>query len=92
MSKSEVYSWRVTPDLKQALEREARRSGKTVADLLDVMAIDWLAGRAPDKLDATEKTRAEAMRWVGSISGRNPRRAERAKELVREKLAGRRAG
>ncbi len=42
MKKSEVYSWRVGPDLKRALEDAARAERTSVAELLNRMAKAWL--------------------------------------------------
>jgi hypothetical protein len=40
--KSEVYSWRVSVDLKTELEREAQRRKISVSAALDLAARDWL--------------------------------------------------
>jgi hypothetical protein len=39
---SEVYSWRVSPDIKTGLEREARRRKMSVSAALDLPAREWL--------------------------------------------------
>ena len=40
--KSEVYSWRVSTELKSGLEREARRRKISVSAVLDLAAREWL--------------------------------------------------
>lgn len=89
MEKSEVYSWRVSAETKSRLEDEARRANASVGELLEQIVGEWLA-----KLPAKEASRqralhAAAARFVGAIEGRDPRRAERASELVRGSLAKR---
>ena len=90
MVKSEVYSWRVSPDVKTALELEARREGIAVAALLDRMAEEWLAPRrsSADSGEAEQMRRhAVAARSFGALAGGNPRRAERARPAIRRRLA-----
>ena len=40
--KTEVYSWRVSPEVKTGLEREARRRKISVSAVLDLAAREWL--------------------------------------------------
>ena len=40
--KTEVYSWRVSSDLKPDLEREAHSRKASLASLLDTAAREWL--------------------------------------------------
>ncbi len=40
--KAEVYSWRVSADLKTRLEREARRRKVSLSAVLNLAARDWL--------------------------------------------------
>ena len=40
--KTEVYSWRVSADLKAGLEREARRRKVSLSAVLDLAAREWL--------------------------------------------------
>ena len=87
--KTDVYSWRVSRSLKERLERAAIEGDRSVADLLREIAEDWLA-RAPtaDEESAIEAARRRALRLAGSVSGGDPHRAERARELLRARLAG----
>jgi hypothetical protein len=83
--KSEVYSWRLTPEMKTRLESEARRSGKSVAEVLEQISANWLDARAASYDNEMEgKIRKRIMATVGTIRGGDPHRASRSKELVRE--------
>lgn len=88
MAKSEIFTWRLTPDLKHTLERRARQEGRSVAGLLDRVVQDWLRNGKSDADDEAEQARLrrEATKWIGSISGGNPYRAETARETIRERL------
>ena len=88
--RSEVYSWRLSRELKEDLEEAARREGISLARLLERIARDWLkaqATAAEDDEAEQERIRARAMRFVGSIQGGDPDRAAKARERVREVLA-----
>jgi hypothetical protein len=88
MSKSEILSWRLSPDLKVALERRARMEGRSVSGLLDRVVQDWLRNGRSDADDEAEQARLhrEVAKYIGTISGGNPRRAETARETIRERL------
>ena len=90
--KSAVYSWRVSPDMKSALEAAARRERASVSALLERAAREWLA-RSRGRGDDTEQRRllARVRRCLGSIRGDDPSRAERSRVLVRARLRGRHA-
>jgi hypothetical protein len=94
MRKNEVYSWRVAADLKAALEDAAREERTSVGELLGRMARQWLRDRAAGASESEagqRRIRASAGRFVGSLAGGNPRRAEGARRELRERLAKRRA-
>ena len=87
MGKNQVYSWRLTTETKDSLEREAKRRGRTIADVLDTLTAKWLASRGTDaEAEEEARVRAAALRCVGRIRGTNPARAEQARELVRQRL------
>jgi hypothetical protein len=93
--KSAVYSWRVSPEVKDALEDEAHRAGESLSQLLDRIAREWLETRRRRTYgaDAAQlRMRAAAAKAIGRIAGGDARRAERARATVRERLARRRAG
>ncbi|HKW19590.1 MAG TPA: hypothetical protein VJO35_18925 [Terriglobales bacterium] len=90
--KSEVYSWRLSSEKKVELETEARREGKSVAQVLDEISGEWLNGRRNARNgdeQEQERIRKRMMKVVGSLSGGDPERASRAsrrvKEILREK-------
>lgn len=94
MRKSEIYSWRLSPEVKSALEIEARREGITLASLLERIAEEWLRTRRLSiAQEEAEQARlhAAARRTLGTIAGGNSRRAERAHSAIRERLARRHA-
>jgi hypothetical protein len=88
MEKTEVYSWRLDPELKSALESVARTEGTSLARLLDRIAGEWLGREVTrESLDAQQRIRARAMRLVGSIRGNDPGRSRNAAQLVKRSLA-----
>ncbi len=94
MAKTEVYSWRVATELKAGLEDAAREERTSVGELLARVVRQWLSDRAsgtPESEAAQQRIRASLKRYVGSLAGGNPRRAEGARREVRERLAKRRA-
>jgi len=95
MPKTEVYSWRVSPALKLALEEAAREQDVSVAELLDRVTQEWLAERTAHSGSGSaeqERLRAAALRFAGRVRGGDPDRAARASERLRAKLTRRRAG
>jgi hypothetical protein len=88
--KSEVYSWRLSPDLKDDLEEAARRERVSVARLLERIAREWLQARASaaeDDEEEQERLKAIAMQYVGTIRGGDPDRSAEVSKRVREILA-----
>lgn len=92
MQKSQVYSWRLSPRLKSDLEEAARAEQKSVAELLEQIAEEWLLRGRPQNDDEEERQRSlreAAMRFVGTIEGTNPDRAANARAEVRSRIARR---
>jgi hypothetical protein len=92
--KSEVYSWRLAPDLKAQLEQRARQEGVGLAALLERISREWLRAKAAaSSEDEREQARikAAAMRAIGTVDGDDPERSERVRERVRARLAPLRA-
>jgi hypothetical protein len=89
--KSEVYSWRLSHDLKCELEEGACRERVSVSQLLERIVREWLKTRAAAAEDEAEqeRLRAVAMRFVGPIRGGDPDRHAEAAKRVRELLARR---
>jgi hypothetical protein len=90
--KTEVYSWRLSPHLKAELEEAARAEKKSVAELLETIARDWLERSKVTDEDEEERQKRlheAAMRCAGTIHGDDPNRAENARSLVRARIAER---
>ena len=91
MKKSEVYSWRLSPETKEALEDRARAEKTTMAKLLDRIVGGWLEHQAADE-GAAEQRRlhAAAAKTIGTIRGGDPHLAEeagaRVKEIIRKRF------
>jgi hypothetical protein len=92
MQKSEVYSWRLSPRLKAELEEEARSKQKSVAELLEDIAEDWLRrarSQGESEVETQQRLRNSAMKFIGTLQGERPERAENARSEVRARLARR---
>jgi hypothetical protein len=91
--KTAVYSWRVSPEIKSALENEAHQRGETVARLLDRITGEWLALQGAQRSDERQeelRARERALRACGTIAGGDPNRAANAREEVRRLLRSKR--
>jgi hypothetical protein len=86
--KTEVYSWRLSAELKTTLEQEARRRNMSVSAVLDIAVQEWIEhGRSDTGADQEQqRLRAAALACVGTIQSGNPHRAENARTLIRERL------
>lgn len=90
MAKTEVYSWRVEPATKQALEEEARRQGVSLAELLERIANSWLASHGGEAMDDDSEQahlRRSLLATAGTIAGGDPERSTKARSAVRRRLA-----
>lgn len=90
--KTEVYSWRLSPRLKSELEEAARAERKSVSELLEHIAQDWLQhsrGRDEGEDERQRRIHDEAMKFVGALHGGDPNRAENARSEVRSRIARR---
>jgi hypothetical protein len=86
--KTEVYSWRVSTELKTGLEREARRRKISLSAALDLAAQQWLQKNGKPDDDAAEQRRihAAASKFIGVLEGDGTRRSENVRQLVRQRL------
>jgi len=91
--KTEVYSWRVAAEVKTDLEREARVRNLPVSAILDQAVREWLRNSGEDATGeaAQRRLHAAAEACLGVLAGGNPRRAERARDVIRQRLRRRRA-
>ena len=90
MRKTEVYSWRLTPALKAALEDAARGTGQSVGSLLEGIVKHWIERgerrRTRNEESEEDRRRSAAIRFVGAIAGANPGRAENARQAILARL------
>lgn len=89
--KTEVYSWRLSSELKSELEREARLRKAPVSSVLELAIRNWLKKRAVSGDEDEEQRRLHeaAAKSVGALAGRHSRRSEAMRKLVRQRLARR---
>jgi len=85
---SEVYSWRVSSDLKTSLEREAWRRKISMAAALDAAAREWLrnSGAANEGDEEHRRLQKSALKWIGKLASGDGRRSETAAQSVRGRL------
>jgi hypothetical protein len=93
--RTEVYSWRLSGELKSDLEREARLRKVPVSAVLEAAARDWLETKKGDA-DASEEELQQRLHTAaagcfGVIAGGSPRRAETARDTLRRRLRQRHA-
>ncbi len=90
--KEEVYSWRLSGELKSDLEREARLRKMPISSVLDLAVRDWLKKSGADVAgdDAQQVLHADAERCLGVLASGNSRRAETARKAVRDRIQRRR--
>jgi hypothetical protein len=85
--KTEVYSWRVSPDLKAELEREARHRNMSLSALLDLAAQEWLKKTTvSDDSEEQRRLHRAASAAVRTIASGQTRRSESTGPAVRRKL------
>jgi predicted transcriptional regulator len=90
---TEVYSWRVSRELKSDLEQQARIRKTSLSAVLNLAVRDWLKQSAAAVGEDEEQRRLHeaAMKCVGAFAGGNPRRAETARQAIRDRLKRRNA-
>ena len=95
MNKSEVYSWRLSPDLKAALEEAARSERTSLSRLLASISREWLRQRSGTSEEEQNRVRKAARKCLGTIRGGDPYLAEqageRARQSIRKRYASKRA-
>jgi len=86
--RTEVYSWRLSGELKSDLEREARLRKMPVSAVLETAVRDWLKNSesAVPEDEAQRTLHAAAEGCFGALSGGDPRRAETARQTLRKRL------
>lgn len=91
--RTEVYSWRLSAELKSDLEREARARKVPVSSILDIAVRDWLKKSNGDATDdeLQRGLHSSAANSLGVLVGQDPRRSETARENIRKRLRRRNA-
>ena len=86
--KTEVYSWRVSTDVKTGLERDARRRKLSLSGVLDLAAREWLSKSASESDGDEEQLRLHlaALKCCGAFEGEIATRSEDVRENVRRRL------
>jgi len=86
--KTEVYSWRVSTDLKTALEREARRLKVSLSAVLDRAASEWLNnnGLQNGSDEAQQRLHHQTSKYLGAFAGGDHHRSEHARHEIRQRL------
>ena len=89
--KTEVYSWRVSSELKSDLERAARHRRVPLASVLEEAARKWLKESAAKVSDdeAQRKLHAAIESSIGVLFGIGPADARSIRKIVRRRLARR---
>ena len=84
---TEVYSWRVSSDVKMGLEQEARRRKISMSAALDLAAREWLKNGMESEGDEKQRRlHKAASRWLGALESGDAQRSETASQLVRQRL------
>lgn len=89
MAKTEVISWRIDPETKMALASEARLQGRSLPEMLNRIAKEWLEMRKKQSCDdEAEQARlyAAVAKCCGTISSGDPHGSEKVSETVRMRL------
>lgn len=76
----------MSADLKSGLEQEAYRRQISLAALLEVAARDLLEGASVESESEQERLHQAASACLGTIAGDDPRRAENARQTLRQRL------
>jgi len=92
--RTEVYSWRLSGELKSDLEREARLRKVPVSSVLENAVRDWLkkGDRDVPEDEAQRRLHAAAANCFGVLASGNSRRAETARDALRKRLRRRHGG
>jgi len=86
--KTEVYSWRLAAELKSDLEQEARLRKVPVSSVLETAVRDWLKkgdADAPED-EAQRRLHSAAADCLGLFASGNARRAQTARNALRNRL------
>ncbi len=93
MAKTEIYSWRLDPEIKMGLEQQARRHGISLARFLDRTARQVIEDGRRDSRDGAEQARLHviAAKYAGVFAGSDRFASEQVSEVVRNYITKRNA-
>ena len=86
--KNEVYSWRVSTELKTGLARAARQRKTSLSAVLDLAAQEWLtkSGAANEGDAEQRRLQQAAAECFGAFASGEARRSESVRQAVRQRL------
>ncbi len=86
--KTQIYSWRLSADLKTDLAQEARRRKVSLSAVLDLAARDFLNknGAKPDDEQEQKRLHTAASKCFGALASGDPHRSEKVSEIMRHRL------
>lgn len=88
--KTEVYSWRLSPELKAEIEDQARSESKSMSALLEELASDGLRARRRGR-SSEAAARAALLKLVlptlGTIRSGDPNLGSKVGQTVRARIA-----
>jgi predicted transcriptional regulator len=91
--KTDVYSWRLSGELKSDLERVARARKAPVSTVLETAVRDWLRNHDSTGDEQLQRElHASAAATLGVLAAGDPHRAETARQTLRRKLKAQHAG
>ena len=86
--KPEVYSWRVSTDLKTRLEHEARRRKISLSSALEMAAREWLDknGAENEGDERQSQLQKAASKCFGAFASGDAHRSENVHRAIRKRL------
>jgi predicted transcriptional regulator len=90
MGKTEVYSWRLSPDMKRRLEEAARRERRSVGSLLEEIVAAHVDAQHADSPGDAAHQRAlhrSAARFAGCLESGDPQRGTNVRTRVKARLS-----
>jgi hypothetical protein len=91
MAKTEVYSWRISPELKQLLASAAKDEGASMAEFLEKIVRAWFREHRDTEDERRQRELLEAAgKCFGGIAGGDPKRSRSARDALVTKLGSRR--
>ena len=89
MNKSEVYSWRIAPNLKAALEEAARQEQQPLSLLLERIVAEWLALKQLESSQTEaeqQRLQQAAVATFGALNSADPDRSSHTRQRLQAKL------